>query len=141
MNYFIHPLRPDAVLQQSNWMGYVAVATDDGKAALGRRDILIAWRGTVRPAEWVKNFDFLFVKAPLLFGQDSDPLVHKGFYDMYTAVNPDPVLKGVSARDQVRLSFLNCSFPSSFPFSISRVFCFSFLVRIFDHFFGCSKLP
>nr|GMD93165.1 phospholipase A1-II 1-like [Ipomoea batatas] len=102
MDYLIQPLRADAVLKQSNWMGYVAVATDDGKAALGRRDILVAWRGTVRPAEWVKNFEFLFVKAPLIFGHDSDPLVHKGFYDMYTAVNPDPVLKGVSARDQIR---------------------------------------
>ncbi|XP_019171311.1 PREDICTED: phospholipase A1-II 4-like [Ipomoea nil] len=102
VDYFIHPLRPDAVLKQSNWMGYVAVAMDDGKSALGRRDILVAWRGTVQPAEWVKNFNFLFVKAPLIFGQYSDPLVHKGFYDMYTAVNPDPVLKGVSARDQIR---------------------------------------
>ncbi|XP_019175982.1 PREDICTED: phospholipase A1-II 4-like [Ipomoea nil] len=102
IDYLIPPLRPDAVLKQSNWMGYVAVATDDGKAALGRRDILVAWRGTARPVEWLKNFDFLLVKAPLIFGQDSDPLVHKGFYDMYTAVNPDPVLKGVSARDQIR---------------------------------------
>ncbi|XP_019169456.1 PREDICTED: phospholipase A1-II 4-like [Ipomoea nil] len=101
-NYLIQSQRPDTVLKQSNWMGYVAVATDDGKAALGRRDILVAWRGTVRAAEWIKNFQFLFVKAPLIFGQDSNPLVHKGFYDMYTAVNPDPILKGVSARDQIR---------------------------------------
>lgn len=100
--YNVRPERPDAVLKESNWIGYVAVATDEGKHVLGRRDILVVWRGTMRPLEWVTNFTFFFVKAPLIFGQDSDPLVHMGWYEMYTAINKDRLLNQKSARDMVR---------------------------------------
>nr|GMD89507.1 phospholipase A1-II 1-like [Ipomoea batatas] len=100
--YNVRPVQRDAVLKESNWNGYVAVATDEGKVALGRRDILIAWRGTMRPSEWNENFTFWFVKAPLFFGQDSDPQVHKGWYDMYTTINQDSQLNQKSARDQIR---------------------------------------
>nr|GLL45881.1 phospholipase A1-II 4-like [Ipomoea trifida] len=98
--YTVRPARVDAVVKESNWIGYVAVATDEGKVALGRRDILIAWRGTKRPSESLANLTFSFVKAPLLFGQNSDPLVHKGWHDMYTTINQDSQLNQTSARDQ-----------------------------------------
>ncbi|XP_019168959.1 PREDICTED: phospholipase A1-II 1-like [Ipomoea nil] len=99
--YNVRPTRADAVLKESNWNGYVAVATDEGKVALGRRDILIVWRGTIRKSEWNENITFWFVKAPLFFGQNSDPLVHKGWYDMYTTINQDSQLNKKSARDQI----------------------------------------
>nr|GMD87749.1 phospholipase A1-II 4-like [Ipomoea batatas] len=100
--YTVRPARVDAVLKESNWIGYVAVATDEGKVALGRRDILIAWRGTKRPSEKLANLTFTFVNAPLIFGQNSDPLVHKGWYDMYTTINQDSQLNQTSAKDQIR---------------------------------------
>nr|GMD83266.1 phospholipase A1-II 4-like [Ipomoea batatas]GMD86467.1 phospholipase A1-II 4-like [Ipomoea batatas] len=100
--YMVRPARVDAVVKESNWIGYVGVATDEGKVALGRRDILIAWRGTKRPSEKLANVTFTFVNAPLIFGQDSNPLVHKGWYDMYTTINQDSQLNQTSARDQIR---------------------------------------
>nr|GMC72663.1 phospholipase A1-II 4-like [Ipomoea batatas] len=105
--YFYAPsqLSLDALgytLSQSNWIGYVAVATDEGKAALGRRDIVVVWRGTILPFEWITNIIFLFVNAPLIFGQNSDPLVHMGWYYMYTSAIQDSPLNATSARDQIR---------------------------------------
>ncbi|MCO5575975.1 hypothetical protein L7F22_029782 [Adiantum nelumboides] len=40
----------------SNWIGYVAVCVDDEEIRrLGRRDILVAWRGTVTKTEWAED--------------------------------------------------------------------------------------
>ncbi|XP_031116912.1 phospholipase A1-II 4-like [Ipomoea triloba] len=89
-----------AIWKESDWIGYVAVATDEGKVALGRRDIMVVWRGTVRPLEWADDLIFLFVNAPLIFGQNSDPLVHEGWYFMYTTTTDKD--DGKSPRDEIR---------------------------------------
>nr|GME11072.1 phospholipase A1-II 4-like [Ipomoea batatas] len=96
------PARADAVLRESNWNGYVAVATDEGKVGLGRRDIVVVWRGTIRLSEAITDITFTFVNAPLIFGQNSNPLLHRGFYDMYSISIQDSQLNGLSARDQIR---------------------------------------
>lgn len=90
------------VIKQSNLMAYVAVATDDGKAALGRRDILVSWRGTMLDPEWIKDLDFALVSASKILGKANDPKVHNGWYSLYTGTNPDSPLTSISARDQVR---------------------------------------
>ncbi|KAF3622921.1 putative phospholipase A1-II 1-like [Capsicum annuum] len=65
-------------VKQSNWMGFVGVATDEGKVALGRRDILIAWRGTVMVSEWNDDFENSLVQPTEIFGENTnDILVHK----------------------------------------------------------------
>ncbi|CAN0896710.1 Phospholipase A1-IIgamma [Linum grandiflorum] len=73
--FIIKSLSKDAWDKESNWMGFVAVATDEGKAALGRRDILIAWRATVQPLELIEDFDFPLVSGADIFGKHSKALV------------------------------------------------------------------
>ncbi|KAG9158584.1 hypothetical protein Leryth_022343 [Lithospermum erythrorhizon] len=88
--------------KESNWIGYVAVATDEGKVKLGRRDIVIAWRGTILEIEWVKDFEFLLVPGPIIFGDDNTIVqIHQGWYSMYTSEDPESHFNVNSARTQV----------------------------------------
>ncbi|XP_031251573.1 phospholipase A1-IIgamma-like [Pistacia vera] len=73
------------------WIGYVAVATDEGKRQLGRRDIMVCWRGSVTIGEWIKDFQFSQTSATPILGEHSgNSRVHEGFFSIY-----------MSARDQV----------------------------------------
>lgn len=100
-SFIIKPLSREAWNKESNWIGYVAVATDEGKEAIGRRDIVIAWRGTVRTLEWVNDFEFVLVSAPKIFGKDNDAKVHRGWHSIYTSADPKSQFNKSSARDQV----------------------------------------
>ncbi|KAK6157264.1 hypothetical protein DH2020_011512 [Rehmannia glutinosa] len=83
-------------------MGYVVVATDEGKIALGRRDILVAWRGTIELAEWVKDLDFPLASAAEIVGRVSgNARVHEGYLSIYTSDNRESKFNKTSARDQV----------------------------------------
>ncbi|XP_030519453.1 phospholipase A1-II 1-like [Rhodamnia argentea] len=116
--YLLRSLSREAWSKESNWMGYVAVSTDEGKAALGRRDIMVAWRGTIQPLEWANDFDFLLTPATKILGDtDSDtdtaadaaeddvntfiPKVHSGFLSVYTSEDPRSKFNVSSAREQV----------------------------------------
>nr|GME09678.1 phospholipase A1-II 1-like [Ipomoea batatas] len=100
--YHVQSVRADAVLKESNWGGYVAVATDKGKEVLGRRDIMVVWRGTETRSEWIEDFNIAMVKPPIIFAQDNGSLVHRGWYKMYTSTNKDSQLNSKSAREQIR---------------------------------------
>ncbi|KAG5622433.1 hypothetical protein H5410_007651 [Solanum commersonii] len=96
----------EAWSKESNFMGYVAVATDEGKVALGRRDIVVAWRGTKQVLEWVNDLQFLLIPAPKVFGNGGllplfQPLVHHGFYNNYTTESARSQFNQTSVRDQV----------------------------------------
>ncbi|KAF7044560.1 hypothetical protein CFC21_053772 [Triticum aestivum] len=98
--------RPDATGPlESNWMGFVAVATDEGVAAMGRRDIAVAWRGSVLQSETANDGDILQVSAAPVLGSyaatNAGAMVHRGFLSVYTSSDRDSMYNKASARDQV----------------------------------------
>ncbi|KAJ4972391.1 hypothetical protein NE237_005490 [Protea cynaroides] len=84
----------------ANWMGYVAVSTDEEQVKrLGRRDIVIAWRGTVTYLEWIT--DLKDILHPAGFTNDPSIKIEKGFYDLYTKKENNCKYCSFSAREQV----------------------------------------
>ena len=102
--------------KQSNWIGYVAVSTDEATNTwLGRRDIVVVWRGTIRPLEWIQDFDFrqaditpLLPKSSssggLIKKDEGQPQVVRGWLALYTSRDPQSPFTTNSARDQVTIS-------------------------------------
>ncbi|XP_062027813.1 phospholipase A1-IIgamma-like [Rosa rugosa] len=89
---------------KSNFLGFVAVTTDEGAKVLGRRDVLISWRGTQLEHEWLVDDDIDLVSASDILGSNNglDPLVHQGWLSYYTnkdIFSPHNQLR--SCRDQV----------------------------------------
>ncbi|RCV26453.1 hypothetical protein SETIT_5G246400v2 [Setaria italica] len=100
----MRPAPPGAWSLESNWMGYVAVATDAGAARLGRRDVVVAWRGTKRAVEWANDLDITLVPAAGVVGPGpgwSQPAVHRGFLSVYASSNSTSRFNKQSAREQV----------------------------------------
>lgn len=106
--FIVKSLSKDASRVQTNWMGYIAVATDQGKAMLGRRDIVVAWRGTLQPYEWANDFDFPLESAISVFpvtDPKDNPRIGSGWLDIYTASDSRSPYDTTSAQEQV-LTFL-----------------------------------
>ncbi|KAA8527318.1 hypothetical protein F0562_034585 [Nyssa sinensis] len=85
------------------WIGYVSVSSDDEVRRLGRRDILITFRGTVTNPEWIANLMSSLTPARL------DPhhprpevKVEAGFLSLYTSDESDHCKFGLgSCREQL----------------------------------------
>ncbi|CAI0545428.1 unnamed protein product [Linum tenue] len=84
--------------RDSNWMGYVAVSDDIESRRIGRRDIVVAWRGTVAPSEWFSD-----LKAKLVRVNDAVRVVkvQEGFLSVYKSKAEHTRYNKSSASEQV----------------------------------------
>ncbi|XP_030468650.2 phospholipase A1-Igamma1, chloroplastic [Syzygium oleosum] len=85
--------------KDSNWIGYVAYSDDEETLRIGRRDILVAWRGTVAPSEWYE--DFQRELEPIGHGNDHHAKVEHGFLSIYTSKSESTRYNKSSASEQV----------------------------------------
>ncbi|OWM69176.1 phospholipase A1-Igamma3, chloroplastic-like [Punica granatum] len=99
-NFFQHSRLSKVWSTYANWMGYVAVLTDEEEIKrLGRRDIVIAWRGTVTYLEWI--YDLKDILHPANFGDDPSIKIEAGFHDLYTKKEDNCHFCSFSAREQI----------------------------------------
>ncbi|OIT35086.1 phospholipase a1-igamma3, chloroplastic [Nicotiana attenuata] len=86
--------------QHANWIGYVVVATDPEEIKrLGRRGIVVAWRGTVTYLEWIH--DLKDILHPAHFRDDPNIKIESGFFDLYTQKEKNCHYCSFSAREQI----------------------------------------
>ncbi|XP_051137325.1 phospholipase A(1) DAD1, chloroplastic-like [Andrographis paniculata] len=86
---------PAWVAAQSSWIGYVAVCEDrDEIQRLGRRDVVIAYRGTATCMEWMENLRATLTCLPEGGAADKS-MVQSGFLSLYTS-------SGGAARQSLR---------------------------------------
>ncbi|KAI3918639.1 hypothetical protein MKX01_041959 [Papaver californicum] len=83
---------PSWVSNQSSWIGYVAVCQDKEEIArLGRRDIVVAFRGTATCLEWLENLQSAITHIPYIpsssdiFPYLQRPMVESGFLSLYSS--------------------------------------------------------
>nr|XP_010934644.1 phospholipase A(1) DAD1, chloroplastic-like [Elaeis guineensis] len=93
---------PASLSRRSSWIGYVAVCQDEDEIArLGRRDVVIAFRGTATCLEWLENLRASLTHLPSPFppsASQPDPMVQRGFWSLFTS----PGSVRWSLRDEVR---------------------------------------
>lgn len=107
---------PNWMAMQSSWIGYVAVCQDKKEISrLGRRDVVIALRGTATGLEWLENLRATLTPLPDSdSGQsecgcdfddsDSEPMVESGFLSLYTSsFNNRPSLQSLVREEISRI--------------------------------------
>ncbi|KAK3119727.1 hypothetical protein QOZ80_9AG0674360 [Eleusine coracana subsp. coracana] len=96
----------------SSYIGFVAVCDDEEEIErLGRRDVVVAFRGTATRGEWVDNLQSSLTRLPPPHGgshshsnaageeeEEEEPMVERGFWRLFTA----PGEAHSSLQEQVR---------------------------------------
>ncbi|KAG0591752.1 hypothetical protein KC19_1G199200 [Ceratodon purpureus] len=107
-SFILRNQAPDAWSRNSNWIGYIAVCVDEEKIKrMGRRDILLAWRGTATKLEWAANLAKTLVPCSLdPRATDDVPwnmkvMMEEGFLNLYTTANSQTRYNRDSARVQI----------------------------------------
>ncbi|XP_015061282.1 phospholipase A1-IIdelta-like [Solanum pennellii] len=115
---FLHSLSRESWDRESNWIGYIAVTTDEVSRKLGRREVYVVFRGTSRNYEWVNvlgarpdSADSLLHPKSLQKGinnknnedEDEDEIkVMDGWLKIYVSSNPKSSFTRLSAREQLQ---------------------------------------
>ncbi|KAJ4954952.1 hypothetical protein NE237_011735 [Protea cynaroides] len=98
---WVDDLAPDLgwMTQRSSWIGYVAVCDDQREIArMGRRDIVIALRGTATCLEWAEN-----VRDVLVSSEPNQPAkVERGFLSLYKTPGSNMPSLAESLIEEVR---------------------------------------
>ncbi|KAJ4954281.1 hypothetical protein NE237_011064 [Protea cynaroides] len=72
---------PNWMSNRTSWIGYVAVCQDEDEIArLGRRDVVVAYRGTTTCLEWLENLRATLTHLPKV---GPEPMVGTGFLSLY----------------------------------------------------------
>lgn len=102
-NFFKTSVWPKMWSRSANWIGYVAVSGDETSKRIGRRDITIAWRGTVTQLEWIADLmDYLRpISSDKIPCPDPTVKVESGFLDLYTDKDESCRFCKYSAREQI----------------------------------------
>ncbi|KAJ6948411.1 hypothetical protein NC651_002679 [Populus alba x Populus x berolinensis] len=82
--------------KDSNWMGYVAVSRKEESHRIGRRDIMVAWRGTIAPSEWFSD-----LRTGLELIDNTNVKVQEGFLGIYKSKDESTRYNKLSASEQV----------------------------------------
>ncbi|CAL4952045.1 unnamed protein product [Urochloa decumbens] len=88
--------------ESGTFIGYVAVSTDEETARIGRRDIAVAWRGTITRLEWVADLTANQRRLSDMGIPCPDPRVkvEMGFAELYTGKDAECKFCRYSAREQ-----------------------------------------
>ncbi|KAK4476447.1 hypothetical protein RD792_015600 [Penstemon davidsonii] len=94
---------PSWVSTQSSWIGYVAVCQDKNEIArLGRRDVVIAYRGTATCMEWLENLRATLTCLPGDMSPDNcQSMVQSGLLSLYTSTTDSRPSLQDSIRDEI----------------------------------------
>ena len=79
------------------WVGFIAVMEDEEEIRrIGRRDVVVAWRGTVTKQEWLEDMDGALIEMPEHHGHGHEADIHncdapdhvgveRGFWTLYAS--------------------------------------------------------
>ncbi|KAL3323190.1 hypothetical protein AABB24_040348 [Solanum stoloniferum] len=121
---FLHSLSRESWDRESNWIGYIAVTTDEVSRKLGRREVYVVFRGTARSYEWINvlgarpdSADSLLHPKSLQKGvnnkndedddedkdeDENEVKVMDGWLKIYVSSNPKSPFTRLSAREQLQ---------------------------------------
>ncbi|RCV36480.1 hypothetical protein SETIT_7G322500v2 [Setaria italica] len=98
----------------SSYIGYVAVCDDEDEIErLGRRDVVIAYRGTATCSEWLDNFKSSLTRLPSSSTaapsssdageeEEEEPMVESGFWRLFTTPGEAHSSLQQQVRDEVQ---------------------------------------